>query len=358
MMPEGLNRIKSARILVVEDSIANQTLARDLLTHAGCHVDLAGNGKEAINAIRGATEPYDAVLMDLQMPIMDGLEATAIIRHELALDSLPIIATTASSGKKDQTLCLAAGANDWLPKPFHIEDLYAVMIRWVQPGKEQAEASGKDETVCAEAATTETALPAELDGIDVAGGLARVGQDRNLYGKLLVEFANTNARLEQEIVTAFNEGDLERVKFLAHGIRSTAGNIGGEELSNAAAELEGQAADDSDDIASALKFFLGELERAISAIAAADIVVRRGPAPRADGENAFDRNEAETLIGTLLDMLNDQDLGAQRELDKLAAILGGRGHDDTLEKLGDNLEALEFSNARRILARAGKELLG
>jgi CheY-like chemotaxis protein len=90
MMPEGLDRLRNARILVVEDSIANQTLARDLLLHAGAHVDLAGNGKEAIAAIENADEPYDAVLMDLQMPIMDGLEATGVIRGRLALDKLPI----------------------------------------------------------------------------------------------------------------------------------------------------------------------------------------------------------------------------------------------------------------------------
>ena len=80
MMPEGLDRIKGARILVVEDSIANQTLAHDLLMHAGCHVDLAGNGMEAIEAVRNASEPYDAVLMDLQMPEVNGLQATAALR--------------------------------------------------------------------------------------------------------------------------------------------------------------------------------------------------------------------------------------------------------------------------------------
>jgi CheY-like chemotaxis protein len=358
MMPEGLNRIKSARILVVEDSVANQTLAHDLLKHAGCHVDLAGNGMEAIKAIRTASEPYDAVLMDLQMPIMDGLEATAVIRGELSHDNLPIIATTANIGKKEQERCLAAGANDCLPKPFHIHELYAIMIRWVNLGERTTETPNKDETDRAAPATAEATLPNEIDGVDIEGGLGRVGRNRNLYAGLLVEFADTNARLDRDIDAAFNDGDLERIRFLAHGIRSTAGNIGADALSNVAAELERLIVDDGGGVAATLKGFRTELERVVSAIHAADVAAHRGPTPRMAGASAFNRGEAENLIGTLLDMLDDQDLGAQREFEKLAAILGGQGHDESMDELGENLAALEFSNARRILARVGKEILG
>ena len=122
MMPEGLERIKGARILVVEDSIANQTLVRDLLQHAGCLVDLAGNGMEAIKAIRDANKPYDAVLMDLQMPIMGGLEATQKIRNELKLD-VPIVALTAAEVQEERQKCFNIGMDDYLAKPFELEQL-------------------------------------------------------------------------------------------------------------------------------------------------------------------------------------------------------------------------------------------
>ncbi len=356
MMPEGLDRIKGARILVVEDSIANQTLARDLLQHAGCLVDLAGNGMEAIKAIRDANKPYDAVLMDLQMPIMDGLEATGIIRGELALDSLPIIATTANVGKKEMARCLTAGANDCLPKPFHIHDLYAVMIRWVQPVAGAA-ASGIDETAGAAPARAEVTLPRELHGIDIEDGLARVGQDRALYAGLLAEFAETNAQMGQEIDMAFVKGDLERVRFCAHGIRSTAGNIGADALTMAAAELEEQIADGGDSVTDAFRRFEIELERTVSVIRAADMAAHRDTACWTSGKVEFDRKEAENLIGILLDMLDDQDLGAQEEFEKLAGMLGGRGLDEALAELSENLESLEFANARSILLRAGQEIL-
>jgi len=358
MMPEGLNRLKSARILVVEDSLANQTLAHDLLKHAGCHVDLAGNGMEAIKAIKAASQPYDAVLMDLQMPIMDGLEATAVIREDLSRESLPIIATTANIGKKEQERCLAAGANDCLPKPFHIHELYAVMIRWIELDEGRRDASGKDEPGDASPATAEATLPTEIDGIDIADGLGRVGQNRELYAGLLVGFADTNDQLDLEIDTAFNKGDLAQVRFLAHGIRSTAGNIGADKLSKAAAELERLIVDGGDGIAVALKGFQIELVKVVSAIHAANVAVPRYSATRTGGETEFDRDEAENLIRTLLAMLDDQDLGAHREFEKLVTILGGQGHDEKMDELGENLEALEFSNARRILTRVGKEVLG
>jgi two-component system sensor histidine kinase/response regulator len=258
MMPEGLDRIRNARILVVEDSVANQTLARDLLLHAGAHVDLAGNGREAIKAIENAAEPYDAVLMDLQMPIMDGLEATGIIRRELAQDSLPIIATTANTEKREQKLCMDAGANDYLPKPFHIHELYAVLIRWLKPVERAPEAAGESRNE--QPAANGTVLPDSVDGVDIKAGLARTGQNRTLLAQLLVEFANTNMGLGQEADVAAAAGDLERVRFLAHGIRSTAGTIGAEALSGAATAVEREIVDGGDGLPELLKLFRAELE--------------------------------------------------------------------------------------------------
>ena len=356
MMPEGLDRIKNARILVVEDSVSNQTLARDLLLHAGAHVDLAGNGKEAIKAIENADVPYDAVLMDLQMPVMDGLEATRIIREELSQDSLPIIATTANMEKKEQDLCRDAGANDYLPKPFHIHELYAVLIRWLKPVGHNLEAVEK--TRNGRPAAVDAALPIDIDGVDLKSALARMGENRALLAELLVEFASTNMELGEEAVAAAAGGDLDRVRFLAHGIRSTAGTIGAEALSDAAASVEREIVDGGDGLPELLKLFTAELERVVKAILAADIEKPSDPVQQEIRSGDFDREKATDLIEILLRMLDDQDLGAQQEFHKLAEIIGGRGHDDSMRELGKNLESLEFSNARQILARVGKEILG
>lgn len=355
MMPEGLDRIRNARILVVEDSIANQTLARDLLLHAGAHVDLAGNGREAIKAVANADVPYDAVLMDLQMPIMDGLEATRIIRGELAQDSLPIIATTANTERREQKLCLDAGANDYLPKPFHIHELYAVLIRWLKPVEQTLDAVGESRNE--QPPPVDAVLPVAIEGLDIESGLARTGESRALLAELLVEFAGTNRKVGQEADAAAAAGDLDRVRSLVHDIRSTAGTIGAEALSGAAARVEREIVDGGDGLPALLKQFRVELEGVVSAILAADIAPRPSPVKGETPGGDFDREKAARHIGILLDMLDDQDLGAQQEFYKLAEILGGGGHDDSLRELGGNLEALEFSNARQILARVGKGIL-
>jgi CheY-like chemotaxis protein len=318
-------------------------------------VDLASNGREAIKAIENAVEPYDAVLMDLQMPIMDGLEATGIIRRELSQDSLPIIATTANTEKREQKLCLDAGANDYLPKPFHIHELYAVLIRWLKPVERASEAV--DESSVEQPAAGDVVLPVSVDGVDLKAGLARTGQDRALLAELLVEFANTNTGLGQEVDDAAARGDLDRVRFIAHGIRSTAGTIGAEALSGAAAAVEKEIVAGGAGLPELLKLFRAALEGVVSAILAADIVTRSSAVQLETRSGDFDREKAERLVGILRNMLDDQDLGAQQEFDKLAGMLGGRGHDDTLRELGRNLEALEFSNARQILTRVGKGIL-
>ena len=359
MMPDGLDRIKNARILVVEDSIANQTLAREMLVHAGAQVDMAENGREAIKAIKNAVEPYNAVLMDLRMPIMDGLEAIGIIRGELAQHKLPIIATTANTEEQEQKRCLDAGANDCLNKPYRIHDLYAVLIRWVEPSGKDSDALGEGEQANSDDASraAEALLPADIAGIDVADGLSRLGQNRALYIELLAEFADTNAGVGQEVAAAAAAGDLDRVSFLVHTIRSTAGNIGADGLSRAAADTESKIEKGGPAVAAPLARFQGELAQVVGAIRAAGITVPHDQIRRPFDCSAFDRDEAGRLIKTLLNLLGDQNLDAGREFDELAAMLGGRGHDAILSELAENVEALKYSDARRILARAKKDLL-
>lgn len=358
MMPEGLDSIRNARILVVEDSIANQTLARDLLVNAGCHVDVAGDGREALTAIETASDPYDAVLMDLQMPGMDGLQATGAIRGELGLEDLPIIAVTANdAGVQDR--CLAAGANDCLNKPYHIFDLYAVLIRWIGQHRQKPVSPGEpgqavqDDTPDA----SETRLPAEIPGIDMGDGLSRLGRNHALYLELLAEFADANLTVGEDVIAAA-AGDLDRVRFIAHAIRSTAGNIGAAGLSRAAADTEAAIEKNSDGVTEILTRFRMELEQVVGSIRAAGLATPRDRVRQGFGSVAFDRDEAGRLIAVLGKLLDDQDLDARPEFDKLAAMLGGRGHDAALSDLANNIEALKFSDARRILARAREDFLG
>jgi two-component system sensor histidine kinase/response regulator len=349
MPPENLDRLRNARILVVEDSIANQTLARDLLLHAGAHVSLAGNGHEAIAAIRDAAQPFDAVLMDLQMPLMDGLEAIGIIRNELS-QTMPIVATSAHSNKLEQERCLAAGADDCLPKPFHINDLYAVLAKCI-------EASGDADPIPAPGADNDVSLPESLDGIDMADGLDRLGNNRGLYGQLLTDFARTNAGLIGELGEAARYDDWARIRFLVHAIRSTAGSIGAATLSKMAAKVEDAVINGDERLGGYLSEFTAEMTRVMDALRSAEFDQTEKSGPAGADATPFDRDRATELYGRLLELLDDQDLSAQRDFDELASMLGGRGQEVILSELSENMHMLNYANARQILVRAEKDLL-
>lgn len=349
MPPENLNRLRNARILVVEDSIANQTLARDLLLHAGAHVSLAGNGHEAIAAIRDAAQPFDAVLMDLQMPVMDGLEAIEIIRSELN-QTMPIVATSAHSNKLEQERCLAAGADDCLPKPFHINDLYAVLAKCLETNE------GADSPP-APAAQDDIQLPQELAGIDMADGLDRLGQNRALYVQLLTDFARTNEGLARELEEAAGYDDWGRIRFLVHAIRSTAGSIGAAALSKAAADVEDGVINGDERLGEFLSAFASEMTRVMDGLRGAGFGRAEGAVATREGGVAFDKNRVAELYGRLLELLDDQDLSAQQDFDEFASMLGGRGQDVILLELSENMDMLDYANARQILVRAEKDLL-
>lgn len=363
MIPDGMERIRNARILVVEDNPANQTLARDLLTHAGLAVDLAENGQIAVDAIRNAETPYDAVLMDVQMPVMDGLEASRIIRGELEQRDLPIIATTANVQDSERERCFAAGADDCLAKPFDIPTLFATLLRVVSSrldGNGRGADNGAD-PLAAKASLldredVEIILPEAIDGIDVELGMKRAGESRDLYASLLIGFAETNASASSVIGDAAMNGDLDRVRFVAHGVRSTAGNIGADALSQAAGALE-EAISSGGRVAPALKSFQAELDKVVSAIIASGVAISRKSAPRTASDSPMAVDEIAAIIDRLDTMLEDQDLGAEDEFGKLAELLGGRGYDAPLDRLEASLDALEYAHAKGVLESLREDLL-
>lgn len=363
MIPDGMERIRNARILVVEDNPINQTLARDLLNHAGLLVDLAENGKEAVEAIRNSDTPYDAILMDVQMPVMDGLEASRLIRGDLGLRDIPIIATTANVQAEERERCLAAGADDCLEKPFDIQILFATLMRLVPPmetGSSAPNGSGGDpglsEPTGPENGDVDIILPEVIEGLDIEAGLKRAAGNRDLYASLLMGFAEANASASTVVGDAAMNGDLDRVQFVAHGVCSTAGNIGANTLSQAAGALE-DAIGSGGRVAPALKAFQGEMIRVVSAIVASGVTVSRRSAPRAANDSPMALDEITVVMDRLDRLLDDQDLAAEEEFGKLAELLGGRGHDAPLDRLEASLDALEFGHARDVLQNLREDIL-
>jgi len=225
--------LHGARILLAEDNPINQQVAVELLQGAGASVEVAANGREALDMVRA--KGYDVVLMDLQMPVMDGLQATRAIRDIPRFAQLPIIAMTASVMSGDRDRCLEAGMNDHISKPVSIEQLMGTLSRWL-PDRPAAAPAAPPAPPGDAAGTAE--LPGELDGFQVEEGIKRVGGDRALYRRLLLQFHDHSARAGSEIRAALAAGDRARAKAEAHTLKGVAGTLSARELYAAAQALE------------------------------------------------------------------------------------------------------------------------
>jgi two-component system, sensor histidine kinase and response regulator len=230
---ERLVDLTGLRVLLVEDNEINRELASQLLRDVGVVVSTAQNGREAVQKV--TTESFDGVLMDIQMPEMDGYQAARAIRAQSELAALPIIAMTANAMLVDRAKALDAGMNDHLPKPIDPGELYAAIKRWFKPhALVSSPQSGRPP-----AAITDREVAIEyLDGIDLADGLKRVAGNRPLYRNLLLKFRQSQADAASEIRQALAAGDRQRAERVAHTIKGIAGSIGAKELQAAAAAVE------------------------------------------------------------------------------------------------------------------------
>ncbi len=210
--------LAGARILLVEDNPINQELARDLLNRAGIVVSIAGDGQEALEIL--ARERFDAVLMDCQMPVMDGYEATRALRRRPELKELPVIAMTANAMAGDRQKVLEAGMNDHVAKPIRVDDLFATLARWVHPALP--------------APVPEVPLPA----LDMRAGVAALMGDEALYRRLLLMFRERESDFVARFRAACEQGDGDALTRHAHDLKSVAGSLGMPALQRAAAALE------------------------------------------------------------------------------------------------------------------------
>jgi len=213
-------------VLLVEDNAINQEVARELLEGAGLQVDTAWNGLEAIRKVDHGN--YDAVLMDIQMPEVDGYQATERIREKTQHAELPIIAMTAHALAGYREECLAAGMNDYVTKPIEPEDLFEVLGRWVRgTGAQSGPAAGSRDQA-----------PEALPLLDHANALRRVGGNEALLLRLLGEFRREQAGAAEAMDQAIRAGRLGEAERLAHTLKGVAGNLGAKRLHAEAALLE------------------------------------------------------------------------------------------------------------------------
>ncbi len=235
---ENYNFAKGIQILLVEDNRINQQIAVEIMESSGLHVDVADNGEQAVESVK--QKSYDAVLMDLQMPVMDGYAATRLIRKDHRNKNLPIIAMTAHCLEESKENCLQAGMNDFIVKPFEANALMSILSKYAAqdravPAEDEKEKNNKLKDGIS------YVFPDVLPGLNIKSGISRLGGKENLYLKVIFEFYNDYRDIAEKIQYEIKNKNTEFVKRTAHTLKSLAGNIGAKKLQHAARIIEVEA---------------------------------------------------------------------------------------------------------------------
>jgi CheY-like chemotaxis protein/signal transduction histidine kinase len=272
----AMRPLSGTLVLLVEDNAINQQVARETLESLGAAVDVAINGREAVEMVRSAI--YDVVLMDVQMPVMDGLAATRAIRALPGTADLPIVALTAHALAEDRERCLAVGMNDYLTKPLEMNRLLASLGQWIAPAA--AAVRGHDAvpaSVVVAAPADGAARAAVAEGMDLAAARQRLGGNERLLASVAAEFVRDYAKAGADLEALIADGDLETARRLAHTIKGVAGTLAALPLADAARELETVLAVGGRPGPDALRAFARSLEAAVAS--AASLAPPREPEP-------------------------------------------------------------------------------
>jgi PAS domain S-box-containing protein len=338
--PPGL---AGRRILLVEDNAINRQVAIELLAEAGVAADVAVNGQQAVDKLSGGSALYDAVLMDVQMPVMDGFEATRVIRSVLGLSDLPVIAMTAHALAGDAQKCLDAGMNDHVPKPVDADQMYRVLAKWLRV---DTPPPGALPGAVAEAADGQAALAAALPSLDVAAALSRLRGNQALYQRLLHDFIRDFADAPERFRTLCAKADAQGATGLAHTLTGLAGTLGARALAQAASLLESAARQNEP---GRFPGPLADIEQGLTDLAAA---LKALPGPvRKRRKLPHDLGEAARRAGQLEKLLAEHDLAAGEVFAGLRPLLTGLVPEARLALFESLLARLDFAGARKELAR-------
>jgi two-component system sensor histidine kinase/response regulator len=341
---EDLKIIHGSSILVVEDNKLNQEVALGLLIDEGFKVDIANDGREAIDMVH--QNDYDIVLMDMQMPVMNGVEATLEIRKNAKFDSLPIVAMTANAMLQDREKCLQAGMNDFISKPIDPEELFRTLLQWIRPKLQELPSTIDTQKSQLNAHTIES-LPL-IDGLNVSLGLKRVLGKTTLYFNLLRHYVSNQEKIPQEIEVAIDTGDIETAERLAHTAKNVNGNIGASELENLAGEIEHLLRENTsiEVIGPKIDHFKNKQQSLIADLRAAISTIKKSE-PIKDGEQS-----TEVIIEQLKDFLLDDDSAALTYFEENSALISRSFSIKVFSKIEIAIKQFDFEKALQLLANS------
>lgn len=331
--------LHGARLLLVEDNELNRELASELLQEAGIELCLAVNGQQALDILAQDAD-FDGVLMDCQMPVMDGYTATGLIRQQSRFATLPVIAMTANAMSGDRERALACGMNDHIAKPLDVAAMFATLARWIKPCPRPASIGA------AEVVPPPPTLPAELDGIDQAAGLATCRGHADLYLRLLRKFLAANQDFVGQFEAALVDPDPAAAARLAHSLKGTAGNIGAFGVAQAATELEQRCLSGAD--GEQLNAALAGVERSLIPVLGA-LTGLDAEAPVSAPTMAAPEGDLQPRLARLGHLLAESDSEALEVLLELRALALPPELAERLARVAQQMERFDFDAALALL---------
>ena len=345
-IPMVAPELRGSRILLVEDNEINREVAFEILSDGGLIVEVAENGRIACEMVLDSSQSYDAVLMDVQMPEMDGIEATKRIRLTMAADRLPIIAMTAHAYEQERQNCFQAGMNDHVAKPVDPELLMRTLDRWVKP--RQSEAAGS--AFAAKASPGPVApvpdLPAELLPFDLETALVRVNGKKALLRKLIVTFATNYRGAIATLRSEIDAGAIDDARRLAHSLKGVSGSLELRKVAEASRQVEDALAHreltNIDELIDRLDLALRPALAAARTLLPAEETIAVAPEASL---GAAARSQALGLLDELRQQLSKRSMRARKTFEALEATLQGTPEARHLAEIRDPISRLDFSNA-------------
>lgn len=343
-------RLQGLRVLLTEDNEINQQIAVELLEGVGAKVDVANDGSIAVKKLFAHERPpYDIVLMDLQMPEMDGYQATRKIRSEARFTKLPIIAMTAHATTEERERCLDAGMNDHISKPIDPSLLYETLSRFYK----QAESAQTVEIQKLPAKGKESDEIPNIEGLDTKDGLTRVAGNQKLYLKLLRQFVDQQASAPQLIAEALASKDFLTAERHAHTVKGVAGNLGAREIQQVASTLEKLI--NSKAATTVLDDTLHKLESVLSGfVGRLKAVLPKQESPKAV-VSKVDPEELKSLLQEMMTNLNNFDPAAGELFDAKRDVFQAILPQATFETFEKQISNFAFSDAMAVLQDVAKQ---
>lgn len=363
--PKGFDEIRGANILLVEDNVVNQQVALELLESEGFLVTISSDGQEAVNLVKGTDneDMFDIILMDLQMPIMDGYTATEVLRKDSRLDTLPIIAMTADamSGVKDKVALI--GMNGYVTKPIDPYALFKTLVQWIKPGSRRLSETYVNSIKDGENAVEVVNI--NLPGFEVKEAIERMGGKQSTYMKALRKVLESESDFVERVEKYLEQKDIKSAIRAAHSLKGVAGNIGAVSLAESARMFEEVLTGDQSNKAEHLNTLLSEglvktfntIKNGLNEVDANQALQTvKGNDDTSIQSEVLDMNAIKNQLNLLAEQIEDYGSEAIDLCDSLYEQLNGSEIQGVVEQIKLALEDYEYETAAERLDVLQKEL--